>query len=311
MRIAVLAGGKSSEREVSLKTGSGVAAALKESGHEVRVFDVVRELSQQLLEFMPELVFIALHGKFGEDGTVQGMLEILEIPYTGSGILASALAMDKHMAKEVFVYNGIPTPEWLFVEGGNDVEGMAAQVAAFSEKYGFPLVVKPCTDGSSCGMTIVHKKEEIAEALEKAVKSDRRVLVERFVAGREITVALLGNGSPEALEPIEIVAKNAFYDYESKYVPGMSEHIIPARITASDRMLVMHLAKKAHEALGCRGYSRVDFLLPEDGKVVVLEVNTLPGMTPTSLIPDAAAFAGMSYKELTQRIVELALTGTR
>ena len=307
MKIAVLAGGKSSEREVSLKTGSGVAGALSASGHEVSVFDIGRELPQQLLAFKPELVFIALHGKFGEDGTVQGMLEILEIPYTGSGILSSALAMDKHMAKKIFIYNEIPTPEWLFIEAGADYTGMIAKVEDFADKYGFPLVIKPCTDGSSCGLTIIQQANEIPDALEKAKGSDSKILIEKFINGREITVALLGNGTPDALEPIEIVAKNDFYDYESKYVPGMSEHILPARITASERQLVMDLAVKAHVALGCRGYSRVDFLLPEDGKAVVLEINTLPGMTSTSLIPDAAAYIGMNYNALTQKIVDLAL----
>jgi D-alanine-D-alanine ligase len=302
-RVAVLMGGTSAEREVSLNTGAQVAGALRGRGHAVEEIDSANlGFIERLRSGGFDVVFICLHGRFGEDGTVQGLLELLRLPYVGSGVLASALAMDKVMSKQIFVAAGLRTPEWVVVRAGEPVD--VARVAA---TLGPDLVVKPVIEGSSVGMSIVHDVAGLPSALDLAFTHDRTVLVERFIAGVEVTVGVLGNDDPVALPTLEIVPEHEFYDYESKYVPGMSRHIIPARVSEQAASECQRMALAAHQALGCRGISHAVTIVADNGEVYLLEVNTIPGMTRTSLVPDAARAAGVEFPELCERLIELAL----
>lgn len=305
--VAVLMGGTSAEREVSLTTGAQVSAALATRGFEVLEIDTgSREFVTRLAAAAPQVVFICLHGRHGEDGTVQGLCELLGLPYVGSGVLASALAMDKVMSKHFFRSSGIATPDYVVVRAGEEVD-----FEAITRRLGEKVVVKPANEGSAIGVTISHEPAELPGAVGTAFRYDTEVLVEEFVGGVEITVGVVGNEHPLALPTIEIVPEHEFYDYESKYQPGMSRHIIPARISDEARAQAERLAVEAHRALGCRGMSRSDFIVNEEDHVLILETNTIPGMTPTSLLPDAAAAAGIEFPELCQRLVELALEPRR
>lgn len=302
LKVAVLMGGRSAEREVSLHTGQQVTTALGERGHSVTSIDTADlGFIEQLRRGGFDVVFICLHGRFGEDGTIQGLLEILGLPYVGSGVLASALAMDKIASKHIFAASGLATPPSLAFTTMPESE--ASIVAALGEK----LVVKPVSEGSSVGMSIVHGPAEVLPALELAFRHDDAVLVEAFVAGAEVTVGVLGNDDLEALPTLEVVPEHEFYDYESKYIPGMSRHIIPARVSEAARAECQRVAIEAHRALGCRGMSRSDTIVTPAGEVYLLEVNTIPGMTSTSLLPDSARAAGIEFPELCDRLVALAL----
>lgn len=296
-------GGRSAEREVSLDTGEQVAEALRSRGLTVRTIDTAAAgfiAALQVGGF--DAAFICLHGRFGEDGTVQGLLELLDIPYVGSGVLASALAMDKVMSKRFFEQAGLPTPAYAVLRRGEPVD-----LDAIVRQLGGKTVVKPANEGSAIGVHIVHEPAELPGAVEEAFTHDAEVLVERFVAGTEVTVGIIGNAEPTVLPSIEIVPANEFYDYEAKYVPGKSRHIIPARVPAAVDAECGRIALGAHRALGCRGVSRADTIVTPDGAVYLLEVNTIPGMTPTSLLPDAARAAGVPFPELCERLVALAL----
>ncbi len=303
LKIAVLMGGRSAEREVSLNTGAQVAEALGVKGHRVVRIDA-RETTfiAELIAAKPDVVFVCLHGRFGEDGTVQGLLELLGMAYVGSGVLASALAMDKVMSKHFFGYAGIATPDYVHLTAGGeyDVEEIAARLGTKS-------VVKPANEGSALGVTIAHEPAELSGAIAEAFRFDDSVLVERFVAGVEVTVGVIGNDELTALPTLEIVPEHEFYDYDSKYVPGMSTHIIPARVSDEAAAECQRLAVEAHRALGCRGMSRADTIVEADGSVWLLETNTIPGMTTTSLLPDAARAAGIEFPDLCERLVLLAL----
>lgn len=302
-RVAVLMGGRSAEREVSLNSGCQVGEALRSRGWDVVSIDAASpKMIDELRDSGAGVVFICLHGRFGEDGTVQGLLELMDLPYVGSGVLASALAMDKVMSKHIFSCEGIRSPEYVALRGAG-----AHDLDAVVSRLGEKVVVKPASEGSSVGMHIVHDASELAAAVEDAFRHDDVVLIERFVAGTEVTVGVIGNELPEALPTIEVVAANEFYDYESKYQPGMSQHIIPARVPEEARAECERLAVATHAALGCRGVSRTDTIVTEDGTVYVLEVNTIPGMTSTSLLPDAARAAGIEFPDLCERLVRLAL----
>ena len=303
LRIAVLMGGRSAEREVSLHTGEQVEAALASIGHDVVGVDTVDlGFIETLRTGRFDVAFICLHGRFGEDGTIQGLLELIELPYVGSGVLASALAMDKVVSKQIFVASGIPTPEWAVVRRGHPYS-----VEAISGRLGAKLVVKPVSEGSSVGMSIVHDPGELGPAIERAFEHDHTVLIEEFVSGAEVTVGVLGNSDLMALPTLEVVPEHEFYDYESKYVPGMSRHIIPARVPDAVREECQRIAIEAHRALACRGMSRADTIVTADGTAYLLEVNTIPVMTRTSLLPDAARAAGIEFPQLCDRLVALAL----
>lgn len=307
LRVAVLMGGRSAEREVSLNTGAQVSAALTTAGFDVIEIDSGRDsFITELAGSGADVVFICLHGRFGEDGTVQGLCELLGVPYVGSGVLASAAAMDKVMSKHLFAHHGLSSPDYLVARRGEPVD-----IAAVTGRLGAKTVVKPANEGSSVGMSIVHDPSELPAALEKAFSHDHCVLIERFVSGAEVTVGVLGNDEPEALPTLEVVPEHEFYDYESKYVPGMSSHIIPARIAEELRLECQRLSVAAHKVLGCRGMSRADTIVTPEGEVYLLEVNTIPGMTRTSLLPDAAAAAGIEFPELCTRLVGFALEPRR
>jgi len=303
LRVAVLMGGVSAEREVSLNTGAQVAEALGARGHEVARIDSGDPGFIGMLEDKrPDVVFICLHGRFGEDGTVQGLLELIGLPYVGSGVLASALAMDKVMSKHFFAQNGIPSPAYVHVR-----RGQAVDFEEVTRALGPKTVVKPANEGSAIGVSIAHDPAELPAALEQAFRHDGSVLIEQFVAGVEVTVGVIGNEDPVALPTLEIVPEHEFYDYVSKYVPGMSRHIIPARVSEAARAECQRLSLEAHRALGCRGMSRSDTIVTDDGGVQLLEINTIPGMTATSLLPDSARAAGIEFPDLCDRLVRLAL----
>ena len=302
-RVALLVGGRSEEREVSLNSGAQVAEALREGGFEVLVIDTGQDtFIAELQRSAADIAFICLHGRFGEDGTVQGLCELLDIPYVGSGVLASALAMDKVMSKHIFAWAGISSPDYVALRRGGAID-----FDAIVDALGTKVVVKPANEGSAIGVTIVHAAEELPGAVEEAFRYDASVLVERFIGGVEVTVGVIGNEDPQALPTLEIVPEHEFYDYESKYLPGMSKHIIPARVSEEARDECQRLSVEAHVALGCKGMSRADTIVTDTGEVYLLEVNTIPGMTPTSLLAEAARAAGMSFADLCSRLVELGL----
>ena len=324
MKIVVLMGGRSAERAVSLTTGAGIAAALRRLGHEVLSLDAAdgralppgAEAGARALEAAaggpetalvraPELnaaeaVFIALHGGAGENGTLAAVLDLAGVPYTGSGMLASALAMDKAMSKRLFEHAGIPTPPWLALPS----EGPPPDPADVSPLGGLPVVVKPNDQGSTVGLSIVHDAKNLVAAFEEAAAHSRQVLVERYIPGRELTVAILGH---EALPIVEIIPEHGIYDYACKYTPGMSRYEVPAVLPADLTARLQELGLRAFETLGCRGVARVDFRLDPDGRPYCLEVNTVPGMTPTSLVPMAAKARGVSYDDVVARMLALAL----
>jgi D-alanine-D-alanine ligase len=328
LRIAVLMGGTSAERDVSLASGIRITDALRSLGHEVVAVDTVAGMltaederrlladgvvktappdskalvrmnaaMQGTLKSLPkaDVLFLALHGGQGEDGTLQALLDLTGVPYTGSGHLASALAMDKDLSKHLFRAAGVPTADWLMAPVTEDEVRTA---------LGFPVIVKPSKQGSTVGLSVVKQPSELQPAIDLAFEHDDEVMIERFIAGRELTVGILGD---VALPVGEIIAKHEIYDYECKYTPGMAVEEFPAKLSEEKTREVQELARRAFVALKLRGYARIDFRMATDGSFYCLEANTLPGMTQTSLIPQAAAAAGISFPELCDQIVQLAL----
>ena len=293
MRVGVLMGGLSAEREVSLKSGAGVLKALVDAGYDAVGIDVGRDLAARLAAERVEAAFICLHGRYGEDGSVQGLLELMGIPYTGSGVLASALAMDKVFAKKIFAASGLTITPYIVVRQG-------ATVSPEALPFPLPVVVKPSREGSSVGVTIVKSADMLQSALEEAFRYDREILVEQYVKGREIQVGILDG---KGIGAIEIVPKNEFYDFEAKYTDGMATHILPAPMPPEQYASLLKAGEAAHACLGCSGYSRVDFIVTPDWRQYILEVNTLPGMTALSLLPEIAQGAGISFTELVERII--------
>ena len=327
IKVAVLMGGTSAEREVSLSTGRQILNALDPEKYTVYALDTASgqkflpagvtqplaqlhaadsaaeitalpQLPQAAPEERPDVVFIALHGKGGEDGTVQGMLEVLGIRYTGSGVLASALAMDKAMAKRVLSGVGVRLPQDVAIKRGHTMQRGALPL---------PLIVKPNAQGSTIGMTVVHQESEIEAALATAFEYDDTVLVEQFITGTEITVPILGNETLEILPIVEIVPNGGFYDYKAKYTAGETDEIVPARISDAVAIEARRIAKRCHQTLGCRGMSRTDMIVTPTGEIYTLEVNTIPGMTPTSLLPRSAEAAGFTFSQLLDKLIGLAL----
>jgi D-alanine-D-alanine ligase len=333
VKITVLMGGTSAERNVSLASGIRVADALRTAGHKVTAVDTARgplsesaerklresavgtmppdrgELERMAREALPQTVkvlpergetdavFLALHGGHGEDGTIQSLLDLTGVPYTGSGHLASALAMDKDLSKHLFRRAEVQTADWVMLSSDDP--------GSFSiEHLGLPLIVKPSKQGSTVGLTLVKDRGELPAAIAEAFRYDDEVMVEQFIAGREFTVGILGD---DALPVGEIISKHEIYDYECKYTPGMAQEIFPASISEAWRDKLQDQARRAFKALKLRGYARIDFRMTDDGEPYCLEANTLPGMTQTSLIPQAAAAAGITFPELCDRIVRLAL----
>lgn len=303
--IALLYGGTSGEREISIASGKGAGDALRKAGFNVSEFDPSNK--NELIELIKgnfDVAFLCMHGKGGEDGTLQGFLEVIGLPYIGPGVWSSSTAMNKSKSKIQYASHDIPTPGsvTMFSRGDFTPE-------ALIEKLGSRLVVKPATEGSALGVHIVEGMGNIATAIEESFEIDDEVLVETYVDGIELTVAVIGNDDPQALPVIQIVPQNDFYDFESKYAPGGSKHICPAPLDGDITNRAQSLAVAAHKALECRGVSRTDIILDKEGECWVLETNTLPGMTETSLLPDAGRAAGFDFSELCVKLVEFALEG--
>ena len=292
-RIGVLMGGLSAEREVSLNSGRAVLRALVGQGYDAVAIDVDRAVGNRLLQEKIEVAFVCLHGRLGEDGTIQGLLEVMGIPYTGSGVLASALAMNKIVSKVVFSASGLSVAPYVVLRGADRFDPSDAG-------FDLPVVVKPSQEGSSVGVSIVREPQDLDPAMSEAFRYDDEILVEQYIKGREIQVGVLDD---KAIGAIEIVPKREFYDFTAKYTAGMAEHILPAPLPPALYEKVMRQGEEAHRSLGCAGYSRVDFLVTGDGCCYILEVNTLPGMTELSLLPEIAQGAGFGFPELVERIL--------
>ena len=301
-RVALRAGGRSSEREVSLSSGSSVQKALQKFGYDVSFLDPSNtDDLRTLIEEPFDVAFICLHGEMGEDGKIQGLLEVLDLPYTGSGIWASALAINKIRAKEYYQKRALRTPDFCVATAQNPFNP-----DDFETRFHGKCVVKPATEGSTVGISIVSEQAQLEQAFETAFQKSATLLVEEFISGVEYTVAVIGNDQAEALPVIQIIPASGFYDYESKYSPGGSRHICPAPLSDDETREIQEMALAAHLVLGCRGVSRSDFIQSEDGKFWILETNTIPGMTETSLLPDAARATGIEFPELCSMLIDFA-----
>lgn len=298
-RIGVLMGGMSAEREVSLMSGNAICQTLQELGYNARPIEADQQLAQHLVEKKIDVAFIGLHGRLGEDGSVQGLLEMMRIPYTGSGVLASALSMNKVVSRQIFMFHRLPVPRHRVVAIGG-----WKKFDLTSLPFSLPIVVKPSQEGSSVGVAIVSEEEEIPRAMEKAFGFGSEILIEEYIQGREIEVGILDDFP---LGAIEIVPKVEFYSYEAKYTEGLAEHLLPAPLPKADYARALHLGLEAHRLLGCEGATRVDMLYREEtgdsGRFFILEVNTLPGMTGLSILPEIARGAGVDFPNLVERIL--------
>lgn len=306
LTLALLSGGISSERDVSIASGNQVNEALDREKYDIIRYDPKTDLPR-LIEDASRIdaALIILHGPFGEDGTVQGLLDLLDIPYQGSGVIGSALGMNKIASKQLYEKSGLPVPAYTVVKREDVLDP-----DEIAERFGLPLVVKPVGSGSSVGITIVKSTGSVKDAVDKAFLEDNEVLIEAYIKGVELTGGVIGNDKLEALPIIEIVPDEThdFFDYQAKYTAGATQEICPARIDEAMTERAQAFAKMAHQALFCKGYSRTDMILA-DREIYVLETNTIPGMTPTSLLPQAAAEAGFSFSELLDRLIELSLEG--
>lgn len=315
-KIGVLLGGLSAERDISLRSGEAILGALRERGYDACPVFVDRDVDLVIRQARIDVAFLALHGRYGEDGCVQGLLELLGIPYTGSGVLASGLAMNKAKAKEILRWHNLPTaPGYVIDMGGGGRSdlgdlgalgddsagaGAPANLLAAHGSFGFPVVVKPAGEGSSLGVHVARDEIELESAIEEALRFDDQVLVERFIEGKEISVGVLDG---RALGAVEIHARRGLYDFHSKVTPNRSDYHLPARLSPERYRSAVRLATMAHEALGCEGATRVDLIVSERGNETILEVNTLPGLSPTSLLPRIAQGAGMSFGDLVEEIL--------
>lgn len=299
-KIGVLMGGTSAEREVSIRSGNAVYNALKGLGYNAVAIDVGNDICNALKKEGIKIAFLALHGGHGEDGSVQGMLEVLGIPYSGSGVLASALAMDKGASKKIFLYHHIPVPPFVVFERSTESPETKPVKPEFEPDFEFPWVIKPATEGSSVGISIVREKTGFGEALEKAYLYGTRVIIEKYIEGKEIHIGIL-NG--KVLGGVEVRPSLEFYNYEAKYTAGLTEYILPPEIDSKTYEKAQCAAVTAHNALGCKGATRVDLRIDGEGNPYVLEVNTIPGMTETSLLPKIASLAGFNFPALIEEII--------
>jgi D-alanine-D-alanine ligase len=303
-KIAVLMGGRSGEREVSLRSGKRVLDSLLSQGYKAIPLDSDPDLIDKLKSEKIDVVYIMLHGKYGEDGTIQGLLEMHSYPYTGSKILASALGMNKIASKRVWQAVGIPTPKYLHIDASN---GLKSEIEKIRKSFPMPLVVKPVSEGSSLGVSIVKNEKELDDVIARTVKEFDDVFVEEFIKGQEVTVGILGKGKDvQALPILELAPKNEFYDFQAKYTAGMTDFILPARLSKPVYELTQRIALQAHKAVGAYGFSRVDIIVSPDHTPYVHEINTIPGMTDRSDLPAEAAHAGISFDDLVIRILESA-----
>ncbi len=295
LKIALVYGGSSSEREISIKSGEAVRRSLERLNLNFKVLDPLdpKIFVKELVEYNPDVIFNLLHGKFGEDGSIQGLFEILRYKYTGSPVKASAIAMDKSLTKEIAVLSGIKTPKWITVNRPEDAKNWDI----------FPAVVKPNQEGSSIGVCIVHTKDKLSESIKKALELDKRVIIEQFISGREITVSIIDG---KVLEPIEIVVEEGFYDFKNKYLSDKTRYIVSPDLSIEEKKKLIQDSLKIYKKLGCRGAARIDFIL-KDGIPYLLEINTIPGMTDHSLLPKAAEASGLDFDTLVITIIKGAL----
>jgi len=303
IKVAILMGGISNEREVSLSTGKTVAKHLDSNKFDPKFYDTKKDLLKLFSDISKkkiDICFIALHGKGGEDGSIQGILELLGVAYTGPGIMASAVSMDKIISKRLFIQERILTPKFIVIEGEK------INFKEIKDKIGLPCVIKPSNSGSSVGVSIIKKEKEIKKGIETALKEDDKVIIEEYIRGKEITVGVLGNKNPKALSVVEIVPKTKFFDYQAKYNPEFCDEIAPARISAKITANAQKLALKVYKLLNCKGFSRIDMMMKAD-KIYVLENNTIPGLTPNSLLPKAAKADNISFSELLEKIINFGL----
>jgi D-alanine-D-alanine ligase len=308
MKIGVLIGVKSTEKEIAMKTAKNIISALKVKGYEFCEIPIDENIVENIKREKIDVAIISAHGLYGEDGTIQGLLELLGIPYVGSGVLASALALNKVMAKKIFLFHKIPTPKWVEISKKDmetkDLEKILENIKELKK----PWIVKPSNQGSTIGLSVANNKDELIKALEYAFKFDQYILIEEFIKGKEITASIYDVENTICLPLIEIIPKTGFYDYQTKYTPGLSEHIIPARLSEETYKKAQELGVLAHQALGCRHLSRVDMIVEEDTQnIYVLEVNTIPGMTETSLYPESAKAFGIEFPDLIDSFIKSAL----
>jgi D-alanine-D-alanine ligase len=304
LKIVVICGGPSKEAEVSRSTAQGIVKALQENYSQVRLVELDNQIDKHLRELTPDVVFPAVHGKWGEDGNLQGLLNIMGLPFVGSDMEANVLAMDKILSKQVFLLHRLPVANYRIVTQNSQLELQAQEIIA---TLGNAVVIKPACEGSGLGVSFAHNVEEALKGLELALSFGPRALVETKITGAEITAAILDCEKTEVLPVIEIkTPPGTWYDYEHRYTPGLSEHVIPAQLPREQYKRVQEVALIAHQALGCRDLSRADFVVPSQGEPILLEVNSLPGMTPTSLFPDAAKAVGISFPELVSLLIERA-----
>jgi D-alanine--D-alanine ligase (EC 6.3.2.4) len=296
-KIALLYGGYSREREISIKSGKAVEKALNQLGYTYKVFDIIErdKFIKEILEYKPDLAFIVLHGKGGEDGTIQAILEFLDIPYTGSDMKTSVIAMDKVLTKMYLKNFGIPTPDWIF---------FTEEKEALNYRPDFPAVVKAPTEGSSIGVYIVNNQQEYENAVKEVFDLDDKVLVEKFIKGRELTVSILDD---EVFDIVEVVVSEGFYDFNNKYITGKTQYICPAQLDEDVYKNIQDLGHKVYKLLNCKGPARVDIILENDNNPYVLEVNTIPGMTEFSLLPKAALAKGITFNQLVEKIIKNSL----
>ncbi len=300
--IGVLAGGTSAEREVSLKSGNAIYKALLSRGYNAVLIDASEDICSSLKANNVEIAFLALHGGFGENGAVQGLLDVMGIPYTGSGVLSSALAMDKEASKKIFLYHGISIPPFkVFGRTLNIGERILKETG-----FEMPWVIKPAAEGSSIGVSIAKNIDEIHESVKYAFSYGETIIVEKYIKGREIQIGILGQ---TAMGGVEVKTSKEFYNYEAKYTPGLTQYILPPELSDTTYAMLKTTALNAHNALGCKGATRVDLILDEHEKAYVLEVNTIPGMTETSLLPKIAGLCGMEFPDLVEEMLRLAIQG--
>ena len=311
LNVLVVCGGTSSERAISLRSGRAVLEALRAYGYVgARLFDLREDNMGEILSARPDAVFLTLHGKGGEDGRIQGFLDLAGIPYTGSGVESSAVCMNKILTKQVLMTLGLPTAKFTIVRKERlEKDGVAAIAEEMIEQIGLPLVLKAPCEGSSIGVIIVREERELPRAIVEVFSSDDRLLAEEFLSGTEITLPILGNEEIMVLPDVEITSEREFYDYTAKYTQGMCTHIIPARISDAARTYAKEIGREAYRALRCRGLARIDFIVDERRGPMVIEINTLPGMTEMSLFPDSARAMGIEFPELCHHILSLCLEG--
>lgn len=303
-RIGVLAGGTSAEREVSLKSGNAIYNALLNLGYDAVFIDVSDNICEDLKKENIEIAFLALHGGHGENGAIQGLLEVMGIPYTGSGVLSSALAMDKEASKKIFIYHNIPVAPFVVVNREQLGERINPQLITAVVDFPLPWVVKPVAEGSSIGVNIVKAGEDIDNAVQSAFSYGRKIIIEEYISGKEIQIGVLGQ---TVLGGVEVRPSKEFYSYEAKYTPGLTQYILPPEIDDYAYETLKDVALKAHNALGCKGATRVDFILDESNEPYILEVNTIPGMTETSLLPKIAKLTGLEFPDLIEEILKQTL----